>query len=428
MMGDIYKGSTITIATTDTDKSSKSFLRRKGIWAEPPPLVMNWTHGLSGIRGYLGVNPLVKDPVPWSRPFDQFRVHSHWYDRGWTMQEWLLSPRILCIGQRGTTWDCLHHARSEYNPDEQWTPPDNSSAEDQKNSSGAVSRNGQGWKSWPSTAMRRLEPESVSECTGSFERSLFWTRLVNNYSCRQFTEEKDKFPALAGIVQSYLETTVAAGEPPPTYLAGLWWYQNELPSADRLSELPQGLAWVGEIKRPSVYRAPSWSWASGDGYVNWPASLLPARSVNLKICDAKCVYEPVGSFSSVKEGWIEVEGPLKRMWCHRTGCHLHPTPESAARPSESCKDRPWSKIPNRHSTIEDYIQSQFTEIETGEIFLLVVNAIHRDLTCLVMERVDCDKNDSDLDCFRRLGVTWVDEIELEEARIENWAIQRVRLV
>lgn len=418
MMGDIYKGSIITIVTTDTAISSQEFLTRKGFWPKPPSLVVNWTHGSTAIRGNLGLRPLG------NRPSDRFGVWSPWYERGWTMQEWLLSPRILCISRRATSWDCLHGTRADHDPDEKWTFPDNSSAKDQVHIGFELPRDGQSSNPWLRSAMRRLESQNSAKY--SFERSLFWTRLVNRYSGRLFTEEKDKLPALAGIVQLYLETTVAPGEPPPTYLAGLWWYQNEPTSRDRLSELPQGLAWKGEIKRPSVYRAPSWSWASGDGPVQWPNSIMPKPSVILKICDARCVYEPAGSFSSVEGGWIDAEGPLKRMWYSQTGRQLHTNSESEAQPW--CEDRAWFKLHYDYSTFEDYIQSQFTEIETGEIFLLVVYSVSRYLTCLVLERVYCDKNDQSLDCFRRLGVADVDFDKLEEARVENWAIHRVRLI
>lgn len=423
MMGDIYKGSTITLATTDTAGSSEGFLKRKGFWPRPPSLLVNWTHGPTGIKGYLGLKSLGEDPISQCRPFDRFRAHSPWYDRGWTMQEWLLSPRILCISHRGTTWDCLHYTRSEYDPDERWTSLDNSRAGDQDYGGSALSRDVQSSKPWLSSAMRRLE-SSYSIPQDGFERSLLWADLVSNYSSRLLTEEKDKFPALAGLAQLYLETTVTAGEPSPTYLAGLWWYQDDPSPADHLSELPQGLLWIGHVKRPSVYRAPSWSWASGDGRVRWPVSVDHKLTVLLKICDAKCIYEPAGSLSSVKEGWIDAEGPLKRMW--GTNRHLYPTPEDETQPG--WRDRAWCETPGGCATVEDCIKSQYSEIETGEIYLLVVYTGPTCLVCLILERVDCDKNDQSLDCFRRLGDTDISFDRLEEARIENWAIRRVRLV
>lgn len=93
-----------------------------------------------------------------------------------------------------------------------------------------------------------------------------WTKLVGTYTSMSLTCPGEKLVALSGIAKQY-----AAGYH-DTYIAGMW--QSAL-----LYQLLWCVSWgvrlpnAGLKPRPSVYRAPSWSWASIDGHIciqDWP--------------------------------------------------------------------------------------------------------------------------------------------------------------
>ncbi|KAH9203867.1 heterokaryon incompatibility protein-domain-containing protein, partial [Leptodontidium sp. 2 PMI_412] len=93
-----------------------------------------------------------------------------------------------------------------------------------------------------------------------------WYGIVQEYSYRRLTKSSDKIPALSGLAALYSER---AGR---QYMLGLW---KETLIRDLLWEHSPA---VGEGKRsrrqpepsiPDFYRAPSWSWVSVDGRVEY---------------------------------------------------------------------------------------------------------------------------------------------------------------
>ncbi|KAF9461498.1 heterokaryon incompatibility protein-domain-containing protein [Collybia nuda] len=85
-----------------------------------------------------------------------------------------------------------------------------------------------------------------------------WDNIIMNYSKRYVTNEDDKLVALAGVAYRFGERWKK--EPSSMYLAGLW-HDN----------LQHDLLWHKKADdlypRSTLYRAPSWSWASVDGCV-----------------------------------------------------------------------------------------------------------------------------------------------------------------
>ncbi|OCK96983.1 HET-domain-containing protein [Cenococcum geophilum 1.58] len=84
-----------------------------------------------------------------------------------------------------------------------------------------------------------------------------WAQIVEKFAPRKLTCSKDKLPALGGIAKEFSQYWQT------DYLAGLWRHQ-----------LREHLAWsvpvrthsscVRQTSRPPEFRAPSWSWASID--------------------------------------------------------------------------------------------------------------------------------------------------------------------
>lgn len=81
-----------------------------------------------------------------------------------------------------------------------------------------------------------------------YGKRLSWAFLVEEYTQREITYEKDRLPALAGLASRYRQATGY------TYLAGLW-----------LEEMPRSLLWQrADDAPPNAHQTntPSWSWAS----------------------------------------------------------------------------------------------------------------------------------------------------------------------
>lgn len=85
-----------------------------------------------------------------------------------------------------------------------------------------------------------------------------WYKMIEDYTTRSITKHTDRLPALSGLAQAVTRET--KGE----YLAGLW-----------KSGLLEGLLWcktkADQVLAPTPgYVAPSWSWASVVGSVQFP--------------------------------------------------------------------------------------------------------------------------------------------------------------
>lgn len=137
-------------------------------------------------------------------------------NRGWVLQERLLSPRTVYFTREQVFWDCYTKFASES------SPFDFNTAE-----------NSRGTGSW------LKEPLSIRN----------WNRIVANYTGRCLTYETDRLIALAGIAERIQQQTK------DKYFPGMW-YDNLL----------EQLCWY--VREPiieqkvSPRRAPTWSWAS----------------------------------------------------------------------------------------------------------------------------------------------------------------------
>jgi hypothetical protein len=128
-----------------------------------------------------------------------------------------------------------------------------------------------------------------------------WPELVMRYSSRNLTKESDKLPGLSGLAHEY---QVLWGD---HYLAGLW--RKELWKSFLWRRDPKYT--MPEPKRPKEYRAPTWSWASMDGKIYFPADVLGRSKVRIKSTQTRLSgTDPMGQVSS---GSIELKAILIRM-------------------------------------------------------------------------------------------------------------------
>lgn len=156
----------------------------------------------------------------------------------------------------------------------------------------------------------------------------------------QLTKPEDKLVALSGIARLILEKVGT------DYLAGLW-----------RDELSDGLLWrvencqqanLSPSTRPSVYRAPSWSWASIDAMLSTdplPDIIGKLKSmIDIEEASVQCVTnDPTGQvygghirlhIHSIIGRKIALYGVL---YCNKhqvitSTLPIHPTPQSSSRP------------------------------------------------------------------------------------------------
>ncbi|KAK4161800.1 heterokaryon incompatibility protein-domain-containing protein [Cladorrhinum sp. PSN259] len=164
--------------------------------------------------------------------------------RAWVLQEQTLSPRTLDFGsETGMCWACL------------------SCGADEIGTSNALP----GFGSLYNQEFDRMR-EMVANCDWSAESKLVglhvdWFHIVGEYTQRLLTKGSDKLIAFSAL--AHRAKTITQFH----YLAGLW-----------EETLIYNLHWCLESNRhrrprPTSYRAPTWSWASIDGYVDESFSL-----------------------------------------------------------------------------------------------------------------------------------------------------------
>lgn len=250
------------------------------------------------------------------------RWHDNIYDheplvtRAWTLQEHLLSSRMVHFTNSELIWDCRSHMYCE-------CMSLSDSVEDYD------------FRANFNRLLKSLDPKS-DEYQG--QMTWVWNQLVNEQCKRNVTNEMDRLPCISGMA-SKLHAN-GTGE----YMAGLW-----------KNQLPECLLW--SVIRPSdvrkkesmptrfrPYRAPTWSWASLALKNSGEPSRLPLlnmdtvgdwpqKSFLVKIIEARS--DPVGNdpFGIVRDGLIRFSAQLVPI----TVAHL--TPELQPTQVRSLKSR-----------------------------------------------------------------------------------------
>jgi len=218
--------------------------------------------------------------------------------RGWAFQESLLSRRVLHFGMHQLGWKCITRHTSE-----------------------------DGTKDSCDTALKLPAPFAISSIPvglrtflnmkDNFDRYQAWYRLVEDYSARKFTFEKDRLIALAGVVSIF--RTICRDIP----LAGLW--QNCL---------QRSLLWevssIDKAKTPNLaHGIPSWSWAYVDVPIQFP-SILEIRVSKINVVQASVTYTGQELTSRIASACLILSGLVgtitigRRDISRSNSCFLHP--------------------------------------------------------------------------------------------------------
>ncbi|KAM6534508.1 hypothetical protein FALCPG4_004142 [Fusarium falciforme] len=215
--------------------------------------------------------------------------YNYWKDghnilptRAWTLQESILSRRIVRFTLSDIIWEC--QSTSEHHD------------------SSRVLRTADLNIRQAIYALNHLEASEEERRNGA---DSVWETLVNIYSMRAITYDLDKLPAFSGIAAS-LAPIFQGG-----YFAGIW-----------EAHLPHGLGWsTGRLEsyepaRCAVgeYIAPSWSWASlpqamGVKFISRVGEELEP-DFQPKVLEAFCDRSDKAPFGRVRSGYILLEAPI----------------------------------------------------------------------------------------------------------------------
>lgn len=221
------------------------------------------------------------DFLTWTRSGVQSPVSK----RSWCLQEWLCASRVVHFTSHELIWDCKTTSSCEC---------------------GLLDLSHRIIEGYPGSS--KVNPEimptikeghhqDLAKVNSTFNASISWARVVTVYSSRHLTRPSDRLPAIAGLAKQMCSEHLGR------YLAGLW----EL-------ELPGSLLWrcSNPGRRHPGFIAPSWSWASFDGEVDYrvSSSKEDEASATAILLDAMCI--PVGNdcFGEVSYGSITIDAPV----------------------------------------------------------------------------------------------------------------------
>jgi hypothetical protein len=244
-MSSVYHGATLTISAASAKHSNEGFLGNRVLSEAYGGILFRlpYHHGQGDkiVRGSVLLScQSICDG--YEEPIDS---------RGWTMQEHILSRRLLRFGSKQTTWKCLSEY---YNIDGGASPhPYN------KDPNFSIDE-----------VHRQIEVQSRMKEDKWFGRSTVlanWEKQVEEYSCRKFTKSSDRLPACAALAENF---AYIMGWSASDYLAGLW-----------KDDIEAQLLWYrpdnSVVSHHRRIHSPTWSWATVDGPIRFHERYLLER-------------------------------------------------------------------------------------------------------------------------------------------------------
>ena len=248
-------------------------------------------------------------------------------DRGWCLQERLLSHRMLYYGQRQIYWQC---ASSRLAADGGLVPDGRS------DSAQGVSN---GPTEWPDLlGLKQIQSSSKgqnidrtqsadlkdvkAEESGDAKQSVYeiWRNVIHLSTNRELTKQTDRLPALAGmasIIHNLTGDTFLAGFWQKDLLISLLWTSSPLifKEVDYRVIQPRLREPNWENKAP-LLKGPSWSWASVDsaqrlkflGGHKEKYSIRVWLDYEAKIASAETVLAGKLKFGEVQSGTLRLRG------------------------------------------------------------------------------------------------------------------------
>ncbi|KAJ9662318.1 hypothetical protein H2198_001452 [Neophaeococcomyces mojaviensis] len=270
-MGQIYENAICTIAATSAVHAHEGFIARTGrsVFAAEPCL----------IEGFV-TNEIIETnqqphcvEIETSRPdFFNCVSNSPLNQRGWVMQERALSKRILHFTEHGLFWECSTLKANDW------------CGEYEIQDLGAC----------------RMKESMMSVSRAKRTQHLCpveWFHFIKQYSRADFSRFQDRLIALSSVARAVQPVVKSK------YLAGLW-----------SNDLIRGLEWY--VYRPDTVprggKAPTWSWASVTGAIDFSA--LGLNTLHDKLVDVLDVellpMQGMDVYGDLQQGNLTIKGTL----------------------------------------------------------------------------------------------------------------------
>ncbi|KAM5374708.1 hypothetical protein ACJZ2D_006352 [Fusarium nematophilum] len=279
-----YHRNTVTIVASSAETCRSGFLGKKKLEFQTGPfeIAMRTPKGVGSMIWY--------DPEPEPPQPTTFRA--------WTLQESLLSRRLLIFGSARLTWCCTVADSGCGGPQATMTTR-------------SVERA-------PEPLVAHIYPLCILK---GFPVRRQWNRVVLEYTRRKLTNPSDKLLAVAAAAETIHVDSRVRGQEDTAYLAGL------ITIADEPDDVSDALGWMtnnpADATRIQTYTAPSWSWACIDGEIipdpeGWymgapvrPAIAPPPTEHRFRLIQHEIT--PVVSaapYGAVSGGFLKIRGPV----------------------------------------------------------------------------------------------------------------------
>lgn len=275
-----YNRNTATICAASAQGCTTGFLGecRPEFRAGPFEIAMQTPEGMGSV--------LIYDTLPPDQPTTS---------RAWTLQESLLSRRLLIFSSDRLVWCCRDANSGCGGPDATMTP-----------------RN----MGMPQSLVSEIYPLSVPESHPARKQ---WDKVVQNYTRRKLTNATDKLLAVAAAASTLHTMSRIREAQNSIYLAGL------LIITDNVEFTSEALSWLTvhpTARRIPVYTAPSWSWACMDGEIasepgysrldsesSFPGFEKAIHRFNIIEYGVTPVVA-VAPYGAVSSGFLKIRGPV----------------------------------------------------------------------------------------------------------------------
>ena len=275
-MDRIYQNAQLTIFAASAEKCQDSFLATRSLRGDSSPSIILASVPFACPNVGSGTVSLRKAQTYWMN-------HEPLSKRGWALQERVLSSRMIIY----SLWQMYLQCESQM-----------------KSDGGRTDRfNG---KLAGLSVLSNHQMQSSGHIWGTSDDAIWsgWAKVVINYIRRGLAQPSDKLPALSGIATRFQNATN------DVYCAGLW-----------KSSLLKGLKWIVAPPphqcRPSIYRAPTWSWASVLGIIlmrNYHRPRKHSAASHTLIVDCRVTLEDASAaFGKVREGKLTIRGVVRTL-------------------------------------------------------------------------------------------------------------------
>jgi len=285
-------------------------------------------------------------------------------ERAWYYQERILSTRVVSFGETELYWECRARQCCEC---------------------------GHPWPQLLSAEVSNLDvPRYLTETTYARSSDIHkWHQLVKRYTRLNLTFESDVLPALQGIATMWQREVTGA------YLAGLW-----------KEYLMEGLLWRSQLfgSRPSKYRAPTWSWASIQGWAEWWSEDISEKDKVASVLDVSTTPAGLDPRGEIVAGKLMLKGRRIPATMGYEGSHEHFRPANRVKLNNvaggvfgTTQVGPGEWFPDISTNVDkevDILLIEMVEVHDATptaIYFLGLKKVHNNGT--VYERVGCARTD-----------------------------------